>query len=381
MPAVPRPQLTLSELQKRVLLHLRIAGALPRIELAAALDTNSATITRVTQQLVALDLIAEGAPQEQGARGRPSVPLAIAGRGGWSVGATVQPGWLELVLVDFRGHPLLHDTLPFDDPDPRVFARTLDARLRALVAQHGFLRGRFLGLGVAVPGYALGGDPNRRAVVERLAGWSDIPLAETLGDVLDMPIWIENDGTAAALAEYYQPGIIDRYRSILVLFLGHGVGGGLIGARDLFRGDHGNAGEIGKLFPSKVQRPSGIDLIDTLREAGIRIDSLSEVNALLEPHAGLIAAWVERVAVQLELAVIGGAVWLDPGAVVVSGTLPRSILERLAARIAELSAPRHRAYHAPVPAVLPSQLGSRAVVIGAAMAPIHAVTAASPAGI
>lgn len=377
MPAAPRPQLILTELQKRVLLHLRIAGAQPRIDLATALDTNSATITRVTQQLIALDLIAEAMPQEQGVRGRPSVPLAIAGCGGWSVGATAHPGWLELVLVDFRGRPLLHDTLPFDDPDPRVFARTLDTRLRALVAQHGFLRGRFLGLGVAVPGYALDGDLNRRAVVRRLAGWSDIPLAETLGDVLDMPIWIENDATAAALAEYYQPGIIDRYRSILVLFLGHGIGGGLIAARDLFRGDHGNAGEIGKLFPGDVLRPSGIDLIDTLRRAGVAIESLTEVEAMLERHEPLIAAWIERVAVQLEQAVIGGAVWLDPGAVVVSGALPHAILRRLAARIAQLSAPRHRGYQAPVPAVLPSALGSRAVVIGAAMAPIHAVTAAA----
>jgi len=375
MPDAPRPQLTLTELQKRVLLHLRVAGPIPRIDLAVALDTNSATITRVTQQLIALDLITELCAQDHGARGRPSVPLTIAGGGGWSVGATVQPGWLELVLVDFRGQPLLHDTLPFDDPDPRVFARTLDARLRALVSQHGFLRGRFLGLGVAVPGYALDGDLNRRAVVERLSGWSGIPLAETFGDVLDMPIWIENDATAAALAEYYQPGIIERYRSILVLFLGHGIGGGLVAARDLVRGDHGNAGEIGKLFPGHAQRPSGIDLIDTFHRAGVRIESLSDVEALLVPHAALIADWVERVAVQLEQAVIGGTIWLDPGAVIISGALPSSILEKLATRITELSAPRHRGYRAKVSVILPSTLGSRAVVIGAAMAPIHAITA------
>jgi predicted NBD/HSP70 family sugar kinase len=375
MPLAPRPQLLLTELQKRVLLHLRVAGAIPRVALAAALDTNSATITRVTQQLVALDLVAEEQPLDQGVRGRPMVPLGISGRGGWSVGATVQPGWLELVLVDFAGRPLLHDSLPFDDPDPRVFARMLDSRLRMLAARHGFLRGRFLGLGVAVAGYALGGDRNRRGVVKRLSGWNDVPLAETLGDVLDMPIWIENDATAAALAEYYQPGIIDRYRSILVLFLGHGVGGGLITARDLFHGDYGNAGEIGKLFPGPGPRPSGIDLIETLRAAGVAIDSLSEVEALIEPHAALIEDWIGRVAEQLEQAVVGGAVWLDPGAVIVSGALPLVILQRLAARIDALHAPRHHGYLAPTPAVLPSVLGSRAVVIGAALAPIHAITA------
>jgi predicted NBD/HSP70 family sugar kinase len=375
MPLVPRPQLLLSEVQKRVLLLLRTGGAAPRIELAEALGTNCAAITRVTQQLIALDLIFETAPCEQGNRGRPTLPLAVSGRGGWAVGATVHPGWLELALVDFAGRTLLHDTMPFDDPDPRSFARTLDARLRALAAQHCFLRGRFLGLGVAVAGYALDGDRNRRAVVRRLAGWDDIPLAETLGDVLDMPIWIENDATAAALAEYYQPGIIDRYRSILVLFLGHGIGGGVIAGRDLFGGDHGNAGEIGKLFPGRCGRPSGIDLIETLRAAGVKVGSLCDVASLIESNAALVEQWVERVAGQLEQVVTGGVLWLDPGAVVVSGALPAVILDRLAARIGALSAPRHRGYHAPVPVVLPSSLGSRAVAIGAAMAPIHAITA------
>jgi predicted NBD/HSP70 family sugar kinase len=375
MPSPHRPQIVLTEAQKRIILQLRIKGPTPRVHLASMLRMNTASMTRTTQQLVAMGMLEELDVSDASARGRPTVPLAIAGRGGWSAGATVHPGWLELIVMDFAGHPVFHDSIPFDDPDPRVFARTIDARLRALIASHGFLRGKFLGLGVAVPGYALGDDRSRRQVVKRLSGWNDVPLLEIFDDTLDMPIWIENDGTAAALAEYYQPRIIGVHRSVLVFFLGQGMGAGLIAERDLFLGEHGNSGEVGRLFPGDDPRPSGIDLMLRLREAGVKIDSLAELNGLLDSQEDLIERWVERVARQLEEAAFSGQVWLDPGAVIISGAIPHSILQQLASRVARFNAARDPGYRGQLPEFHASSIGSKAVVMGAAMAPIHAITA------
>jgi predicted NBD/HSP70 family sugar kinase len=366
----------LNEPQRRVLMQLRIEGTAPRTKLAQSLGMNGATMTRLTQSLLALDLIEECGVRDVQTRGRPMVPLSVSGHGGWAIGATAHPGWLELAIVDFRGQPLIHDATPFDSPDPLVFARTVEARLQTLAATHGFRQGKFLGLGVAVPGYAMPGDRTRRIVVDRIAGWNEVPLAETLGDALGMPVWIENDASAAALAEYYQPGVIGRYRSVLTLFLGHGIGGGLIAERDLFLGEYGNAGEIGRLFPGHRERPSGIDLLHFLNDHGVRIDSLAAIDGLLDSHSDLIAAWTKRVIVQLDQAVAGGTVWLDPGAVVVSGALPLPLLERIAQGLAERSRHRDDGYRSTLPAFHASSIGSRAVVIGAAMIPIHAVTTA-----
>jgi predicted NBD/HSP70 family sugar kinase len=370
-----RPQIRLNEPQRRVLMQLRIAGTASRTRLAQLLDMNGASMTRLTQALLALDLIEECETPDARARGRPMVPLTISGHGGWAIGATPHPGWLELVIVDFRGRPLVHDTTPFDSPDPRVFARTVEQRLQTLAATHGFMRGKFLGLGVAAPGYALPGDRSRRIVVDRVAGWNEVPLADMLGDALGMPVWIENDASAAALAEYYQDGVIGRYRSVLTLFLGHGIGGGLIAERDLFLGEHGNAGEVGRLFPGHHERPSGIDLLHTLRAAGIAIDSLADIEALLDTQAPLIARWTDRVIRQLDQAVLGGTVWLDPGAIILSGALPLPLLARIAEGLARCSRTRDDGYRSTLPAIHASTIGSRAVVIGAAMIPVHAVTA------
>ncbi len=369
-----RPPIPLSEPQRRVLIQLRIEGTAPRTRLAQVLGMNGATVTRLTQSLLALGLIEERESPEAVARGRPLVPLTVSGGGGWAIGATPHPGWLELVLVDFRGRPLVHDTTPFDSPDPRVFARAVEARLQALAAAHGFMRGQFLGMGVAVPGYALSGDRNRRAVVDRVAGWDDVPLAEIIGDVLGMPVWIENDASVAGLAEYYQDGIIGRYGSVLTLFLGHGVGGGLIAERDLFLGEHGNAGEVGRLFPGHGDRPSGIDLLRTLRAEGVAVDSLADIDGLMATHRAIIDRWTDRVIGQLDLAVLSGIVWLDPGAIIVSGALPLPLLRRIADGLDAIGRRRGDKYRATLPPVLASAIGSKAVVIGAAMIPIHAIT-------
>lgn len=370
----PRPQLLLTEQQKRVLWRLRSAGPTPRVKLAQAMGSNGATMTRVAQQLAALGLVEDQESAGPVGRGRPMVPLTIAGKGGWAVGATLHLGWLEIAVVDFAGTPLLHDSVPCHETDPRLFARVLDDRLRMLAGQHGFMRGKFLGLGVAVAGYALAGDPNRRKMVDWLAPWNDVPLDQVFGDILNMPVWIENDGTAAALAEYYQAQILGRHRSVLVFFLGHGVGAGLIAERDIFPGEHGNAGEVGRLFPGNRPRPSGIDLIQTLREVGVSVTSLADLDGLMETHAPVIKTWVDRAAEQLELAMLSGIVWLDPGAVVISGALPQPILQGLADRLNQSNARRNDGYLAAKPQVYSSTLGSAAVVIGAALAPIHAIT-------
>jgi len=369
------PEITLTETQKRILVELRIKGPTPRMVLARELGINTATITRVIQQLTALGLVEERDGSQSTERGRPSVPLAVSGKGAWAVGATVHPGWLELAIVDFSGALLVHDAHPFTDPDPRTFARTIDARLRELAATHGVMRGRFLGVGIAVPGYALRGDRNRRKVVDWLPPWNDAPLDDVIGDVLGMPVWIENEGTAAALAEYYQSGVIGQHRSVLVLFLGHGFGGGVVADRDLFSGEHANAGEVGRLFPGNGPRPSGIDLMATLKRSGVSIDSLAELADMMPKHPDIFEAWTARAAVQIEQAIISGVAWLDPGAVVLSGALPLPLLDDLTARVRILSDERNSGYFAEKPVILASSIGSKAVVVGAAMGPISAVTA------
>lgn len=69
-------------------------------------------------------------------------------------------------------------------------------------------------------------------------------LKEEIQKTIDLPVQIENDANAAAVAERWIGNAqgIDNY---LCLVLGTGVGGGIVINGDIYRGRHGMAGEFG----------------------------------------------------------------------------------------------------------------------------------------
>ena len=69
-------------------------------------------------------------------------------------------------------------------------------------------------------------------------------LISLLRQRLSVPLIIDNDANCLALAEFFSQchGI---YRSVMAVILGTGMGSGLILDNKLYRGPHGNAGEIG----------------------------------------------------------------------------------------------------------------------------------------
>jgi len=79
-----------------------------------------------------------------------------------------------------------------------------------------------------------------------LPGWVDIPLKQLLADRFHVPVYVEHDGNAGALAEFYF-GAGRGYRNIIFLTMGTGFGAGLILDGRLYRGTSDVAGEVGHI--------------------------------------------------------------------------------------------------------------------------------------
>ncbi|HPM23910.1 MAG TPA: ROK family protein [Phycisphaerae bacterium] len=77
-----------------------------------------------------------------------------------------------------------------------------------------------------------------------LPGWDDIPLKQLLADLTGLPVYIEHDGNAGALAEWLF-GAARGARNVIFLTMGTGFGGGLILNGQLYRGTCDTAGEVG----------------------------------------------------------------------------------------------------------------------------------------
>jgi len=77
-----------------------------------------------------------------------------------------------------------------------------------------------------------------------LPGWRDVPLVEVLSETFSVPVRIENDANAAALAEH-RFGAGRGATDIVFLTMSTGIGGGVLCGGRLVRGARGFAGELG----------------------------------------------------------------------------------------------------------------------------------------
>lgn len=251
--------------------------------------------------------------------------------------------------------------------------------------------------GVAVAGFVT---PDRRTV--RFAPhlpWRDVRVADVLTERCGLPVVIEHDANAAALAERRFGAASGSGASsgvTLFLAIGTGIGAGLIVDGQLYRGAHGVAPELGhlRLVPDGRACPcgkrgcwerycSGTGLVTTLVELLAADPSGSSTLARLASHEarGITGRHVSQAARDgdpVAIAAMGElARWLgdglaliadvyDPELVVVgggvSGSAPLFLDDAREHYAHALTGAKHR----PLARIRSAQLGDQAGVIGAA---------------
>ncbi|TAK92913.1 MAG: ROK family protein, partial [Verrucomicrobia bacterium] len=101
------------------------------------------------------------------------------------------------------------------------------------------------GVGIGAPG-AVDAETGRVIFAPNLPGWKDVPLKKELEKRLDVPVFLGNDCNVCTL------GTFDReYKSkpknLVGIFIGTGIGGGLVINGELYGGHNHTAGEIGHM--------------------------------------------------------------------------------------------------------------------------------------
>ncbi len=88
-------------------------------------------------------------------------------------------------------------------------------------------------------GYLKGSTPNFKA-------WKDVPIKEMLEQVLQLPVYVDNDANVMAYGEY-RFGAGRGYRTVISITLGTGIGGGIILNGKLYRGANFAGAELGHM--------------------------------------------------------------------------------------------------------------------------------------
>ncbi|MGO4928408.1 ROK family protein [Fundicoccus sp. Sow4_F4] len=95
-----------------------------------------------------------------------------------------------------------------------------------------------------------------------------INLKDEIQKFVDLPVQIENDANAVAIAERWVGNAkgIDNY---LCLVLGTGVGGGIVINGDVYRGKHGMAGEFGWMIIDRFSSEEDMESASVNQRAAI----------------------------------------------------------------------------------------------------------------
>jgi len=101
------------------------------------------------------------------------------------------------------------------------------------------------GIGIGAPG-AVDFPAGTVIFAPNLEGWKDVPLKKALEKQLDVPVFVENDGNIAVLGVHVAE-LKGKPRNVVGIFVGTGIGGGLIINGELYRGYGHTAGEIGHM--------------------------------------------------------------------------------------------------------------------------------------
>lgn len=213
-----------------------------RAELIKATGLSAPTVGSLVSHLIRSGVVRDlGAGPSRGGR-RPSF-MEFNAHHGFVAGIDLGPTRTRLAVADLRGEPLAHRIVPTPvGLGPNALLSRLAACVRALMKDAGVAADRLLAVGAGAPG-AVDCDRGMVALAPNLEGWSRVPMQEILQRALGAPVVVENDVNLAVLGEHWR-GVARGHDTCAFIFVGTGIGAGVLIDGQLHRGHHFMAGEI-----------------------------------------------------------------------------------------------------------------------------------------
>ena len=160
------------------------------------------------------------------------------------VGIDIGGTKLATVVADSTGHILSKVRKPtLAEKGPEYALQLLFEMVRETVASADLVQESVSAIGVSCGGPL---DTKTGVVYSppNLPGWDALPLKAQLESEFHIPVTIENDANASALAEYRFGGG-RGYDAVLYMTMSTGIGGGIVIDGQIYRGANDSAGEVG----------------------------------------------------------------------------------------------------------------------------------------
>lgn len=364
----------LREMNDRAALGLLLAeGPLTRAQLSDRTGVSKVTVSQVLARLEERGLVTV-AGEQAGGRGPNAALYAVVRSSAYVAGLYVEFDQVSVAVADVTGQRMADISVdPNGADDPVGLVRDAVA---AACESAGIGLEDLTAVVIGSPGVL---DPRTGAprIAVNLPTWHE-GVPDALREVLHTPVVIENDVKLAAMAEQAD-GAAAGLSDFAFVWLGTGLGLAAVIDGQLRRGAGGAAGEIGWMpvhgapLPAGNEHPSkaglqalagGFAVHALAAEHGFpgatAADAVAAARAELEQSGGA-GAFFDELAHRVAIGVAAVCVVLDPGLVVIGGTVGMAGGAELAARVAA-EVPRLCLAR---PSVVPTTVPSEPVLLGA----------------
>ena len=225
----------------KALEEIRINNKISRIKLSGSLDLTPAAVTKIIKKLSGLNLI-ENNNILKSTGGRPEKSLKINHKYKMILGINFGPEFIETALSYLDGELLYMKRRNFYIRSQEKILRILFEEIDNVLEEYG--KDDILGIGLA-----LHGTVNREKGISIFSphfGWKNLNIQELIEKKYSLPVIIDNDVRAMAIAEH-EFGRAQNTDNFLVIHISNGIGGAIFLNGKTYEGADFSAGEIGHI--------------------------------------------------------------------------------------------------------------------------------------
>ena len=225
-----------------ILNYLRLHGEASRSKLVKKTGLSAGAVSDITNELISNNYIFEKS-SGQYSGGRKPINLALNPDFGFVVGVKFMENEIIMAITNMLADVIDTKIASINNSSPEKTIQHLASIIHEYIQDQELSIDNLVGIGIGMAGIidVENGILNYSPIIQ----WENIPVASLLSNILNVPVFIDNDVNTFALTEsWFGKGLnADHFLAVTV---GRGIGLGIVTNQKIYRGQ-GGAGEIGHI--------------------------------------------------------------------------------------------------------------------------------------